>query len=118
MWFFDTNDDINKVFSSSLPVLYFYWSLYPVAAIVLSGGFIVSILLPIVSFSNHRPRLERYRFSPAICLYSDESMSKQRYDQSETCLKKKAYKTFREVPIGFLSLSSPFTIASRVLLTR
>ena len=47
----------------ALPVLYFYWSLYPVAAIVLSEGFIVSILLPIVSFSNHRPRLERYRLS-------------------------------------------------------
>ena len=43
----------------ALPHLYFYWSLYPVAAIFLSGGFIVSILLPIVSFSNHRPRLER-----------------------------------------------------------
>ena len=47
----------------ALPVLYFYWSLYPVAAIVLSEGFIVSILLPIVSFSNHRLRLERYRLS-------------------------------------------------------
>ena len=47
----------------ALPVLYFYWYLYPVAAIVLSGGFIVSILLRIVSFSNHRPRLERYRLS-------------------------------------------------------
>ena len=42
--------------------VYFYWSLYPVAAIVLSGGFIVSILLPIVSFSNHRPRLETTGF--------------------------------------------------------
>ena len=48
----------------ALPVLYFYWSLYPVTAIVLSGRFIVSILLPIVSFSNHRLRLERYRLSP------------------------------------------------------
>ena len=47
----------------ALPVLFFYWSLYPVAAIVLSGGFIISILLPIVSFSNHRPRLESYRLS-------------------------------------------------------
>ena len=28
----------------ALPVLYFYWSLYPEAAIVISGGFIVSIL--------------------------------------------------------------------------
>ena len=47
----------------ALPVLYFYWSLYPVAAIVHSRGFIVSILLTIVSFSNHnhRPRLEWYR---------------------------------------------------------
>ena len=44
----------------ALPVLYFYWPLYPVAAIVLSGGFIVSILLPIVLFSNHRPCLEWY----------------------------------------------------------
>ena len=43
----------------AFPVLYFYWSLYPLAAIVLSGGYNVSILLPIVSFSNHRPRLER-----------------------------------------------------------
>ena len=45
----------------ALPVLYFYWSLYPIAAIALSGGFIVSILLPIVSFSNHKPRLEPTR---------------------------------------------------------
>ena len=52
----------------ALPVLYFYWSLYPVAAIVLSGGFIVSILLPIVSFSNHRPRLRIVsRSTSAIC---------------------------------------------------
>ena len=51
------------VFSGSvlaLPDLYFYWFLYPVAAIVFSRRFIVSILLPIVSFSNHRPPLERY----------------------------------------------------------
>ena len=53
----------------ALPVLYFYWSLYPVAAIVLSGGFIVSIVLPIVSFSNHRPRLERYRLSLPFAHY-------------------------------------------------
>ena len=50
----------------ALPDLYFYWSLHPVAAIVLSGGFIVSILLPIVSFSNHRPRLEWC--DPSLCL--------------------------------------------------
>ena len=29
----------------SLTDFYFYWSLYPVATIVLSGGFMVSILL-------------------------------------------------------------------------
>ena len=29
--------------------------------------FIVSILLPIVSFSNHRPRLERYGLAPEPC---------------------------------------------------
>ena len=43
----------------ALPDLYFYCS---------QRRFIVSILLPIVSFSNHRPRLERY----GLALYLEE----------------------------------------------
>ena len=53
----------------ALPDLYFYWFLYAVAATVLRRRFIVSILLPIVSFSNHRPPLERYGVAFCFCFF-------------------------------------------------
>ena len=42
-----------------LPVLYFYWSLYPVAAIVLSGGFVSVITYCLVLQSQTLSRTVR-----------------------------------------------------------
>ena len=54
------------LYSSSSPLFLLVPTVFPEAVIVLSRGFIVSILLPTVSFSNHRPRLERYRLSDKL----------------------------------------------------
>ena len=47
----------------ALPDLYFHSSVWPIAFFVIRARGIVSVVSSIVSFSNHRSRLESYRFA-------------------------------------------------------
>ena len=61
----EIRDQSVKPLCNPVTLLYFCfcWSFWPTASVLISVRGIVCVAWPIVSFSSHRPRLEKYRVS-------------------------------------------------------